>query len=112
MSCINTLIEAMSCIHENINPKDLSLSSGTTGNHCSVNCLVAYFRAPQLCGVECTAEQTSAAEIPCDSHHGITELFGAATFDLKPLSHTQNAPLACASRGDATLQHEKAAEGE
>lgn len=73
-----------------------------------------YFSAPHSPGTDCTAKQTSAsaAAIPCDSHHGITELFGAATFDLKPLSHTQKALLACAGRGDATLQHEKAAEGE
>lgn len=55
-------------------------------------------------------EQRSAAEISCDSHHGITELFGAAAFDLKPLSLSQNAHLACADGGCATLRHEKAAE--
>ena len=43
------------------------------------------------------AEQTSAAELPCDHHRGVTELFGVATFDLKPLLHTQNALLACVS---------------
>lgn len=42
-----------------------------------------------------------------DSCRGITELFGPAAFDLKPLSHTQNALLASASRGDVTRQHEK-----
>lgn len=43
----------------------------------------------------------------------VTSIMGLQScLELKPLSHTQNALLACASRGDVTLQHEKAAEGE
>lgn len=80
---------------------------------CSVNSLVVFFTAtaPQFSRANSTGKQTSA-EISCDSHHGITELFGVAIFDLKPLSHTQNTQLACASRDSAILQREKAAEGE
>lgn len=75
-----------------------------------------HFPAPQLSGARLHSRADvyiCSGGVPRDSHHGITEPFGAATFDLKPLvTRAQNALLACASRGDATLQHEKAAEGE
>ena len=80
--------------------------------HCSVSCLVVFFRATALRSPSAQPSRHLQHRSPCDSHHGLKELFGAATFDLKPLSHTENALLACASRGNGTLQHEKAAEGE
>lgn len=59
----------------------------------------------------CTAQQTSAAEIPHDSHRGdYRAVLERPWFDLKPLSHAHNELAACASRRPATFKHEKAAE--
>ncbi len=110
MSCINTLIEAVCCIHYNINLKGISLWSGPS-SITAVWVAQLYFPESQLHSSSLVSDTQPSRHLrqrsPCDSHHGIIELFGGATFGIKPLSHTQNALLACASRGDVTLQHEK-----
>lgn len=58
--------------------------------HCSASCLVVFFRATALRSPSAQPSRHLQQRSLCDSHHGLKELFGAATFDLKPLSQTEH----------------------